>query len=670
MQEPLLKRAREQELPLPKSGTGGARAWRARLDQTAALIAPVALILGLALAGGGFDVTDRHMAGLATWLVVVGLIVLGAASRATPGPPLYWAVGLIGGLALLSAMSSFWSGSVELSLIEANRVLVYLAVLLAAFLIAQTDERRQRFAEGIAIAVTLVALLGLCSRLLPNLLDVSNALGTGPRLRYPLGYWNANGAIAGISITALLWLSRGANRRWLQWASVGVMPAVLLALYFTYSRGGLLALAVGVATLLVLSRNRLWLLGTLSVAAVGTIPAIVAAQSRRELADNIAGQAAVDQGLTVLFVLLAGTALALAGFALLRRLEERGGQTVKRALRASRSPALLKATMAIGVAAGVAFAIFAGGRAWDRFSSPDLYFPERPEQHFSQLNGAGRYDFWRVAIDATGEEPLLGQGAGAYEFSWEKHRSIEMAVHDAHSLYLEAFAELGVIGGVLVLATVAGLLWTGFGAWRTSAGAGRERNAVLFAAMLAFAVGAALDWFWELAGLGVVFFLAAGVAVATRCAQRADGQLVPDPARRTAGRRYGLALLGLGIAWVSALALVGPMLVDREIGASQSAAAAGDIAGAVSHAETARSIEPWAASPYVQLGLIAEYRGEYETAIAEMTKAIEREDRNWQLYFLRARMREEAGDGELAEADLERARVLNPLEPRLREATE
>ena len=116
------------------------------------MIAPLALILGLALAGGGFDLSDRHIAGLAVWLVVVVLLALGAAGRATLGRPFYWASGLILGLALFSAISSLWSGSIELSVTEADRVLVYLGFFLAAFLIAQTDQRRQRFAEGIAIA--------------------------------------------------------------------------------------------------------------------------------------------------------------------------------------------------------------------------------------------------------------------------------------------------------------------------------------------------------------------------------------------------------------------------------------------------------------------------------------------------------------------------------------
>ncbi|MBW8060688.1 MAG: O-antigen ligase family protein, partial [Solirubrobacterales bacterium] len=609
-------------------------------------------------AGGGFDVAARHIAGLAVWLVVVGLLVFGAASGATLGRPLYWSAGLIGGLALLSAISSFWSGSIELSVIEADRVLVYLGFFLAAFLIAQTDERRQRFAEGLTIAVVLVALLGLGSRLLPHVFEVSNSFGSGPRLRYPLGYWNANGAMFGVAIALLLWTSRRASWAALRWLSVAAMPAVLLALYFTYSRGGLLALAVGAGCLIALSRDRLWLLATLAIGAVGTLPAVLAVQARRSLADNLDTQAAVDQGATVLLILLAGIALAVLLFAALRWAEGRGGELTGRAVRLSRSPAVLKSVAAIGAVLAIGAALAVGGRAWDQFSSTDIQFPDRPEQHFSQLSGAGRHDFWRVAIDAFGEKPILGHGAGTYEFSWEQQRSIDLPLHDAHSVYLEAFAELGIVGGLLVLALVGTLLWTGFSAWRAAPHPARERYAALFAAMLAFAVGAAFDWFWELAAMGAVFFLAAGVMVSARCAQLAVAR-EPRSAKAD-GRRYGLGVAGLGVAWIAAIALIGPLLVEREIDASQSAAAEGNTPTAIDHASRARSIEPWAASPYVQLGLLAELQDDYPAAVVHFTRAIEREDQNWQWYYLRSKVEQQAGEPAAARADLERARQLNP----------
>jgi tetratricopeptide (TPR) repeat protein len=630
------------------------------------LIAPLVLIVPLALVGGGFDLSDRHLAGLGAWLLVVALLVLGAAGRTRVGRPFYLATGLILGLALLSAISSFWSGSIELSVIEADRVLVYLGLFLAAFLIAQTEKRRQRFAEGIVIGLALVAFAALASRLLPDALNLGPDLGTGPRLRYPLGYWNADGIVFGIGVALLLWLSRRSLTGFLRWFAVASLPALLLALYLTYSRGGLLALLVAVGCLLALSHDRLWLLGTLAIGAIGAMPAVLAVQDRRGIADFVAEPGVADQGATVLLFLLAGVALALLLNAGLRRLEGREGGLTGRAVELSRDPVVLRRGALVLALVAIAAAIAVGGRAWDRFTADDVSFPNQPEQHFSSISGANRDEFWGVAIDAFGEKPVLGNGAGTYQFSWDRLRSIPVPVTEAHSLYLEAFAELGTVGGLLVLGLVGSILWTGFAAWRAASGAQRELYAALLAAALAFAVSAAIDWFWETALLGAIFFLAGGALVAARCAQLAPCDDATQNGRGE-NRRFGLAVAGLAIAWITALALVGPLLVDREIEESQAAAAAGNIASAVDHADTARSIEPWAASPYVQLGLLSQVQGDYPAARERLSEAIEREDRNWVYFYLRSKIEHEAGNLGAARADLREAQRLNPREECLRE---
>jgi tetratricopeptide (TPR) repeat protein len=632
------------------------------------LISPLALILGLALAGGGFFVGERHIAGLATWLVLVALLALGAAGRATLGRPFYWAAGLIGALALFSALSSFWSGSMELSVTEADRVLVYLGFFLAAFLIAQTAQRRQRFAEGIGISLFAVALLALCSRLLPDLLGLGPGPGSNERLGYPLGYWNANALAFGVGCAFALWMSRRSLNAWLRWFGAGMLPALLLALYLTYSRGGVLTLAVACGCLIALSRDRLWLLATLAIGMIGALPAILAVQARQSLTDNLDTQATVDQGLTVLLILIAGTLLALGLYALLRRIERRNGAFTGRALTVSRDPAVLKwvgiglALLAIG--GGIAF----GGRAWDEFSSSDLQLSSQGQDRFGQLSGSGRHEFWRVSLDAFGEEPVVGHGAGTYQFAWNQLRETPLAVLDAHSLYLEAFAELGVVGGVIVLGLVLALLWIGFGAWRGAETSRKDLHAVLLAACLAFAVGAGIDWFWEIAAAGAIFFLASGALVASRCRQLAQQRASTNG--KPEERRFGLAVAGLAVAWIAALALIGPLLVDREIEASNDAAADGNVAAAIEHAENARSIEPWAATPYVQLGLLAESQDDYEGAANRLTQAIDREEGNWQLYYLRARIESRGGDTAAASADLEEAQRLNPEENCLREGYE
>jgi hypothetical protein len=513
-----------------------------------------------------------------------------------------------------------------------------------------------------------IAVVALCSRLLPDLIGLGPGPGANARLGYPLGYWNANGLAFGIGAAFCLWMSRRSLNEPLRWFAAASLPILLLGLYFTYSRGGLLGLLVACGCLIALSHDRLWLLATLALGALATVPAVLAVQARGSLASNAPTQLTVDQGGVVFMYLLVGIALALGLFALLRRLERRGDGVTGRALALSRDPKVLRWIAVAMAVVGIGAAIVVGSRAWGEFTEPDLQFPSNPRDHFGNLSSGGRDEFWRVAFDAFGEDPIGGQGAGTYRFSWNQLREIPMPVLDAHSLYFEAFAELGLVGGLIVLALVGTVLGTGVAAWRGASGPRRELHAVLLGACLAFAVGAALDWFWEIAAVGAIFFLAGGALVAARCVQLAQARAQGNG--RGDRRRFGLTVTGLAVAWIAALALVGPLLVDREIETSNDAAARGEIAAAIEHADTARSIEPWAATPYIQLGLLAESQGDYAMAAARLSQAIDREEDNWLLYYLRARMESKGGNDTDALADLAEAQRLNPEEECLHEGFE
>jgi len=672
--EQALTEARKRSGPSYGPDGGGHLAFRRRLEESAAFLGPLALIGALAMTGGGFSLSSRHIAGLVVWLLVVGLLVLGVAGRALLAKPFYWASGLLLGFAIWSAISSLWSGSVELSVTEADRVLMYLGVFLAAFLLAQTNQRRQRFGEGIAIALILLAILALASRLLPHVFDLSYDETRGSRLQYPLGYWNADAIVFSFAAALCLWMSRRSLSRALRWFSVGALPAVLLALYFTHSRGGVLTLIVAAGTLVVLSRDRLWYLATLLIAAVLTMPAVFASHHFQNLANNWNFPGVVGEGLKAGLILLAGIAVTLGAYRLLRRAEERRSPGVERALAVSRDQRVLRGIALVGLVLVLIAGVLYGGTAWEKFTSSDLGTPSG----LAEASSRGRIQFWDVAIEGFDEKPITGHGAGTYGFAWDQLRTLDMTNTQAHSLYLQALDELGIVGGLLALGLVLFLLWTGFTAWRAAGGRERELYAVLLGVSLAFAVGVAYDWFWQLAVIGSVFFMATGIMVAARCGQlwraRAATRAREGAAVEADGesRRFGLTIAGLAVAWLTMLALTGPLLVDHEIHASTAATQEepADFESAVNHAETARSIEPWAATPYLQLGLLAQAQGDYPTAIHRFSQAIDREDHNWTLYYLRAKAEHLAGQNEAAQNDLNEAKRLNPLETCLSEGFE
>ncbi|MBS1887163.1 MAG: O-antigen ligase family protein [Actinobacteria bacterium] len=681
--EQALAEARRKSGPSYGSDGDGHLAFRRRLEEWTAFLCPVALIGALALAGGGFSLSSRHIAGLVLWLIVIALLVLGVAGRALIAKPFYWAAGLLLGLAIWSAISSLWSGSVELSVTEADRVLVYLGVFLAAFLLAQTNQRRQRFGEGIAIALALLAIFALSTRLFPFVYNLPFDETKSARLQYPLGYWNADAIVFSFAAALLLWMSRRSLYGSLRWFAVGALPPVLLALYFTHSRGGVLTLIVAAGTLIALSRDRLWYLATLLIAAVMTLPAIALTHSYTELANNYLFPPIVGQGRKVGGILLLGVALTVLAVWAMRRFERGGSAPVRRALAISRDRRVLRGIAIGGVALLLVAGILFGQTAWHKFTSTDLGTSTSTGSpaaatSLTEASSHGRSQFWDVALEAFAEEPILGQGAGTYQFAWDQLRPIPMTNTQAHSLYLQALSELGIVGGALALGMVLFMLWTGFTAWRAAGGRERELYAILLGVSFAFAVGVAYDWFWQLAVVGAVFFMATGALVAARCGQLLRARAA---ARARAGleaeadggsRRFGLTIVGLAVAWLTMVALTGPLLVDHEIAQSSAAANASppNLESAVSHAETARSIEPWAASPYLQLGLLAELKGELPEAINRFSQAIEREDHNWTLYYLRARAEHQAGQKEAAERDRQEAARLNPLETCITEGFE
>ena len=103
-----------------------------------------------------------------------------------------------------------------------------------------------------------------------------------------------------------------------------------------------------------------------------------------------------------------------------------------------------------------------------------------------------RPSYWHVAVQDASDHALLGSGAGSFDDVWLERRSIPAFVRDAHSLYLETAAELGVVGLALLLCALGAPLVAALTA------GDRTRIATAAAAYTVFLVHAGLDWDWEM----------------------------------------------------------------------------------------------------------------------------------------------------------------------------
>jgi Flp pilus assembly protein TadD len=114
------------------------------------------------------------------------------------------------------------------------------------------------------------------------------------------------------------------------------------------------------------------------------------------------------------------------------------------------------------------------------------------------------------------------------------------------------------------------------------------------------------------------------------------------------------------IAWVALLCAGNLLLTDAKLQESRSAAGGRDFAGAAEAANDAVALQPWAAEPRLQLGLVQEAAGDYSGAADTLRGAIDRAPDDWRIWFLLGRVEERSSRLEEARRAYARARELNP----------
>lgn len=558
-------------------------------------------------------------------------------------------LGGFAGLAAWTWLSLLWTDNTVQTALESFRVLAYLGVA-AALLFVVRREHVPALLRGLLAAITVVSAYGLATRFFPDRLGTYDPIATY-RLSEPVGYWNALGILAAMgALVALGLVARDAGlvARCLAGAA---FPVLLSTMFFTFSRGAWIALGVAFLAAVALDPRRLHLVVAAGAVALPTLLALWAGLSSDALTERDAPLfAAVDQGRAVAAIVLLSAFLAAGAVALLALAERRvtPGRNARLAFAAVLALLALAAVGGVLVKFGGPVSLVED--AYDAFRVP-ADEPEDLERRLLSFSGSYRTELWEVSWDQFREAPVVGSGPGTYEQYWNEHRPIAHIVRDAHNLYLETAAELGVVGLALLLVAFGVPLVAAVGA------RGQPLAVAAFGAYVAYLVHAAVDWDWELPGLTVPALACAVSLLALRPTDAAP--IVPSP-----GVRY----VSTGVAVVLAgLALVG-LVGASASSASEEALAASppDYAEAREQARKARSWAPWSSEPWQRLGEAQLEEGDLAAARQSFRRAIEKEPHDWALWFRLA----EASTGAERRQALAEASRLNPRSPELEAFTQ
>jgi len=403
----------------------------------------------------------------------------------------------------------------------------------------------------VTTGLAIVAGLAVLSRLHPQWFP-PNELGRilpgieiERRLAYPLNYSSALGSFAAMGLPLLLAASSSARTLAGQLLAAAAFPVAGFAFYLSSSGTATLVVVAGLLFFLAIAPDRLPKLGTLAVGAAGTAILAYAVDQRAALDRGLPTPDAKTQGTEVLLILIAvcaGVALCQLAISLAVRHGRRPSWMLI-------SPQAAAAGVAVAIVIAVPIAVAAGApgaakERWDNFKQR-TGAPSQASRSSQILNtsGSGRYQFWQSAIDAYKTEKFHGIGPGTFEFWWAQHASYAGAfVRDAHSLYLETLAELGIVGFILVTGLVLSI--AGIGTVRSLRAPPDLRLglAAATAGCIAFAVAAGVDYMWEIGVMPISFFLLAAVAVDAGRSRAPQARSREGLRRRQIGWRVGTVL--------------------------------------------------------------------------------------------------------------------------------
>ena len=577
---------------------------------------------------------------------------------------------------LWEGLSIAWSVGPDLSWLAFDVSLLYLIVVAVVTVTPAGPAQLRLAGYGYVWAMVPVAVYAFLGKVLPDKLTHAHLYA---RLSAPIGYWNV---LAIMLVMAIVPALEGASRRGLPAAArgafAGALALFLLTLFFTFSRGGTLAVAIALVVYFALTNERLQGVLTLALTATPVAAALYHARHLETLFNATTNDALrTAQGHAFGRWALAAIGLAIvaqAAAALVTRAIPLAGRR-----RHVVGAVVLVVALVVVTVGGLAFASRYGGlgglahKIAHQFTSSDTSANPKSSGagRLLALGSNGRIPMVREGLKSFPHHPLAGTGAGTFRFTNYLYRpNASFLVKHAHNQWINVLSELGLVGLVLFVLAIGGLLVAALRPLgRAARGADRGLLAAMQAAIVAFVAHMTIDWDWDMAAAAVVFLLFAGVAAAYVRGRRAGPAAAatpasPDAARPPArGLRFGVAsrVLASGVLALVALSFLLPYLSESALSRAIVLASDNRTSAAIDQARRAHRLDPLAVDPLFTLALVEQQQGQASAALATLRQAVRLQPQNYATsYELGLMELNVLGRRTEAAAAFRRALTLNP----------
>jgi O-antigen ligase len=416
---------------------------------------------------------------------------------------------------------------------------------------------------------------------------------------------------------------------------------MILTLLLAYSRGGLLALVIGLGLWFALVPLRLRGVAVLATSAGAALLVAIWAFRQDGLSKDrmpIDQRASAGHELGLLLIVMIALLLAAGlaiGFAAARR-------APRNDIRRAAGVAILVALALVPVVAAVGLAFSSRGlggsisHGWKQLTDPHASTPPNDPGRLTAV-GSVRARYWNEALKMWKGHPGKGVGAGGYATLRPRYRQDDLDVRHAHGYVVQTLADLGVAGMLVSVALL------GFWLVAATSAVGRHRGLpytperigllTMLTVVVIFGVHSFVDWTWFVPGTTVMALVCAGWLAGR-------GPLLPEPAagggdlvrRVRAGLRdpvrAGMAGAALLVALIAAWATWQPL---RSQGAQDGALAAlerKDLKAARADAQAAQDRNPLAVEPLFVRSVVEQQAGDQAAARRALEDAVKLQPTN------------------------------------------
>jgi O-antigen ligase len=647
------------EEPLAGPSFSESRGLDERLARFILLVAPGALIVYMGFnAGGYFPGTPAIGALIMAALLLLRLFLaeepLEGFTRTSVA-----AIAMLVIYTVVALLSATWSHSTSRALLAYDRDLVYLLTFTLYATLRPSPADIRWMLRWIMLGIAVVCLAGLISRVLPNIWHTAPGIAN-QRLSYPITYWNALGILTTLGIILGVYMSSSAEEPWpIRIAGAALVPLLCATLYFTFSRGSMAAAAVGVIVYALVARPRLLPGALVAVVPVAAVVVYVAYHANLLATPDPTTPAAIKQAHHVALALGLGILVSAAlRFACAHWLDpglQRRG--IADRIERRRRITLLSATGALALVLILVFSVPSSvAHDWNQFlhssSSPTAGGDLRTR--LTSFSSNGRIALWRTAIQAFDAKPLNGEGAGTYQLLWDRSEPVYEQNVNAHGLYFETMAEMGLLGLVPLVLFIGAVL---VGLFRRARGPERVVYAAIGSATLAYFLHAGVDWDWQMPVIGIGIFAASGFAL--RPTLGGSRWWNPRPNTRM--------LLAVGCLATAVLPL---MIIASQ---SRLHSAEVDLRASKCEAATRAALSeigwlPSRPEAYEIFGYCDLERGFAKLGVQAMQEAINHDPGNWEPRYSLALA--DAADGVNPRAAAAQALLMNPKDPLAQDAVQ